>query len=695
LSAAPGTVATLPKALAPMQATRRWLVWRWETNDRGKRTKVPYRATDTSTKASSTDPATWGDYETARDVVLAGRADGIGYSVHNDDIAAFDLDDCIDENGTIATWAWDLIDEADSYVERTVSGTGLRILGFAIGNKIHRKQKVPGTPSSLETYRRAERYIVVTGAALDGFGGELRNVDAPMDEWVAKLDAEAKAEKDRERAAKAEANGAKAFEDHARTSAGGSTDLPPELDYMIRYGVKEGHRSEKFFHVVGWLKDRGMSPGEVEALLSAYPNGIAEKYVGRLRAEIDRAFDKAETKHRASNGTGSTSEDTFAKSPGAQEGGKDKREPGVLFYGDRTPEPPPWLIREILPQTQVGILAGQHSAGKTFIGIDISLSTMTALPFIGHEVERQGAVLWLAAEGASEVTIRLKAAAVHRLGKEAVGELPFAYQVADVPTLSDADALPKLMRLVEDTKAGLAERFPGVDLVMIVVDTLNSAAGFADENSASEAQKVFNVLRRLSGAAGALVLVVDHYGKMTETGVRGSSAKSGAADAILAVMADKDEVTGKITNRRLAVTKLRGAATGMVVPFTLKPVPIDPWGNTHCGVEWDAVIDPNTSGSQKPQRPAWSGNARVLKDAIERAMIDFGKTVRPFTDGSEVKAVAAEKVRAEFYASYPAENAEAKKKAFKRLLDGAIAKHLVASREVVGTDFLWFVQDNQ
>ncbi len=368
--------------------------------------------------------------------------------------------------------------------------------------------------------------------------------------------------------------------------------------------------------------------------------------------------------------------------------------PSVLFYGDTAPEPPPWLIRDILPQKQVAILAGQHSAGKTFIGIDISISTMTALPFIGRKVERQGAVLWLAAEGASEVTIRLKAAAVHRLGKDAVGELPFAYQVADVPTLSEADALPKLMRLVDDTKVGLATRFPGVELAMIVVDTLNSAAGFSDENSASEAQKVFNVLRRLSDASGALVLVVDHYGKMTETGVRGSSAKSGAADAILAALANKDEVTGKIDNRRLAVTKLRGAATGLMVPFSLKPVPVDQWGNTHCGIEWNDTVDLNAAASQKPEKPAWSGNARVLKDAMERAMIDFGKPKRPYIDmTTDVKVVEADKVRAEFYATYPAENQEAKRQAFNRLLKSVLTKHLVAARAIGGIDFLWFVQD--
>ncbi len=698
-SPVPGNIAALPPALAPMVAERRWVVWRWEANDKGKRTKVPYDADRPAIKASSTDPKTWSGYTAARGVATAGLADGIGYCLHGGDVAAFDLDDAIAPDGTILTWAWDLIDECSSYTERTIGGSGLRILGRAAGAKVHRKQKVPGTPSSLETYRVAERYIVVTGASLDGFGDELRNIDGPVDAWVAKLDAAAKAEKDREREAKAEARAhakskttGERFAEHVeRARVFSGSGLPRELDELVRYGVKEGRRSEKFMHAVGWLKDLGHSPADIEGILAAHPTGIAEKFIDRLRAEVDRCYDKADTKHRA---TGGAPDDGFGPSPGAK---AEPAGPALLFYGDVTPEPPPWLIRNVLPQQQVAILAGQHSAGKTFIGIDISLSTMTGLPFIDNEVVRRGAVLWLAAEGASEVTIRLKAAAVHRLGREAAGELPFAFQIADVPTLSEPDALSKLMRLVTEMKERLARDFPGVELALIVLDTLNSAAGFNDENSASEAQKVFNVLRQLSNASGALALVIDHYGKISETGVRGSSAKAGAADAILAALANKDEITGKVDNRRLAVVKLRSAPTGRTVPFTLKPVPVDPFGNTHCGIEWDAIMDLNDAAPQKAEKQAWSGDkARMLKGSIERMLIEHGTEQQPFgLKGPKVKAVHLDRVREEFCRTYPGETAEAKSKAYRRALADAGAKSLIGTREIGAslTDWIWFVKE--
>ena len=70
---------------------------------------------------------------------------------------------------------------------------------------------------------------------------------------------------------------------------------------------------------------------------------------------------------------------------------------------------------------------------------------------------------------------------------------------------------------------------------------MSAAAGFDDENSAAETQKIMNVLASLARETRTLVLVIDHYGKVIDTGVRGSSAKSAAADAILACLGDRDK----------------------------------------------------------------------------------------------------------------------------------------------------------
>jgi hypothetical protein len=177
-----------------LTAEKRWVIWKWETNKKGGRTKVPYRAKHPHTKAKSTNPATWSDYATAV-AAAAAHADGIGFCLLGSGFAAFDLDDCRDPaTGTIHPWAAALVKRAASYTEITVSGTGLRIIGYGDGPKVHRKLNVIDDVT-VEPYRQAERYIVMTGDAL-GEPRELANIDTVIDEVVAELDGAAS--KDRE-----------------------------------------------------------------------------------------------------------------------------------------------------------------------------------------------------------------------------------------------------------------------------------------------------------------------------------------------------------------------------------------------------------------------------------------------------------------------------------------------------------------
>ena len=366
--------------------------------------------------------------------------------------------------------------------------------------------------------------------------------------------------------------------------------------------------------------------------------------------------------------------------------------PLLVWFGDRPPEPPPMLVQDLLPQGQIAIAAGVFSSGKTFVVGDLAACIMLDLPFAGHEIVRPGGVLWMAAEGANEIDARIMAAAEVRAGGE-VHALPFARQAFDVPKLTGPDAEAELLAHADAFKVGLAERFPGVDLVIIVIDTLGSAAGFIDGNSSSEAQRVMDLLRRVNVATGALILLVDHFGKAVETGVMGASAKAQSADAVLGILADKS-LEGEISNRRMAVAKLRGGAGGAVTPFRLRQVRVGEAGGTTCVVDWDLAGEAAQAPMQKPTKNGWSGKGRLLKAAIECATIEHGQLRRPFGgEGPEVKAVERERVRAEFYASYAAEDMATKRKAFGRLLDQALAARLIAAREIGTTDWLWLVTE--
>ena len=155
-----GDLAALPAALRPLTEHKRWIVWKWKQKANGKWTKPPHRADDPSALASSSDPSTWASYTAALAAVTAGVGDGIGYVLTRanglaNGIGALDLDDCRDpDTGAISPWAQELVDETASYVETTVSGTGLRIIGLVDGADLHTKMPADDGGSNRVLSRR-------------------------------------------------------------------------------------------------------------------------------------------------------------------------------------------------------------------------------------------------------------------------------------------------------------------------------------------------------------------------------------------------------------------------------------------------------------------------------------------------------------------------------------------------------------
>jgi putative DNA primase/helicase len=108
----------IPAELKPLS---RWVVAKSEVA-KGRRTKVPYCPDDPTRKASSTDPATWSDFETALRLVESGGFPMLGFQLDGSGYVGIDFDHCV-EDGVVASWALDYIRALDSYTEISVSGT--------------------------------------------------------------------------------------------------------------------------------------------------------------------------------------------------------------------------------------------------------------------------------------------------------------------------------------------------------------------------------------------------------------------------------------------------------------------------------------------------------------------------------------------------------------------------------------------
>jgi hypothetical protein len=80
----------------------------------------------------------------------------------------------------------------------------------------------------------------------------------------------------------------------------------------------------------------------------------------------------------------------------------------------------------------------------------------------------------------------------------------------------------------------------------------------------------------------------------------------------------------------------------------------------------------------------------LFKRALDNALAEFGARTRPFADGPEVIAVDRERVRAEFFKIYPAENTDTKRVAFSRCEKDA-AGSIIGCRDNGTTTMFWLV----
>lgn len=148
-----------------------WVVWRQESRDGGKPTKIPYNAA-TGSKASTTDPETWATFDDALAAYELGTYDGVGFVFsRDDDFAGVDLDDCINADGNIAPEAQKIIDELNSYTEVSPSGKGVKVFlqGQLPQGETGKNKKTPDIDGlgGIEVYDRG-RYFTVTSRHLNG-----------------------------------------------------------------------------------------------------------------------------------------------------------------------------------------------------------------------------------------------------------------------------------------------------------------------------------------------------------------------------------------------------------------------------------------------------------------------------------------------------------------------------------------------
>jgi AAA domain len=321
-------------------------------------------------------------------------------------------------------------------------------------------------------------------------------------------------------------------------------------------------------------------------------------------------------------------------------------------------------------------------------------------------VKRQCGVLLIAAEGADEMRLRLDAVVREKCGN--MTRAPFRwYETA--PLLLQKGAVKTLIAMARQAEASLQAEF-GLPLGLIGIDTIAACAGYSragDEYDNAVGQAVMNVLKAVAQELGCFVLGIDHFGKNLEAGTRGASSKESSGDLVLACLGNK-ELSGTVTNTRLAVRKNRSGRQGQEFPFVLRKVAapeLDEDGDpiTTMVVDWSP---PGTApaGSAAPNDP-WAKPKRQdqrtavlrLKRVLMAILADQGVDLPISPDGPTVRMVDQERVRKAFYASTPADGTPKQKRQFryaqfKRALDWAEQERRIAIGEIGDITYIWLTR---
>jgi RecA-family ATPase len=521
------TRETLPAALLPMANAPkpRWVIWKWvpgkpkADGKPGKPTKPPYQARYPTQKAASDDPSTWGTFDEAARAAPDFARGGVGYMLLDDVIAAVDLDHCRDAvTGSVEPWALALVERCNSYCEVTPSGTGLRIIGLAEGAHVHRKFNVPGTAGSVEFYRRTEtgRFITVTGWQWDSSASALANLDAVMDEEVARLD-EAKQQQ--------RPNGAAEFAFASEPPEIEISDLDLSLlgeaqrvrDTVLegRYGDWKGDRSRAVFFVACQLLRAAVPHDHILAIL-----------LNRAYAISQHIYDQ--------NNPRRTAEKAIRDARGKLEQEPQNEEPKPqplpfidMSNWDNIPVPKrPWAVADRIPLRQPTLFTGEGAAGKSLIELQLCVAHVLGSHWLGSSPEAGPAIYFGAEDEQDELHRRLADIAGHYevkfadLVRNGLHLLSFAGEDAllGVPDRNKKIVPTPLFNQFLEASRDIKPKHIGLD---------TSADVFGgDEINRAQVRQFVGLLRKLAMAGNCAVVLLAHpslTGINSGTGLSGST----------------------------------------------------------------------------------------------------------------------------------------------------------------------------
>jgi len=414
--------------------------------------------------------------------------------------------------------------------------------------------------------------------------------------------------------------------------AGGAseTDIPADTLREIQ-SQDTGNRGTRFWNVMIVLKTLGYTIDGIVALFERYPDGIASKYRGRLRHQVETVWNKL---------------------GGDQQQQQRKNFTFKPFSEITLPALSNYSIKGIFPKVGLVVVWGPPKSGKSFWTFDAVMHIATGRSYRGRNV-RKGTVVYCALEGGSGFAGRVEA---WRRRHKPSKDVPFYLLDVPVDLVADHTALIGNIR----------EQVPS-DPSVIVIDTLNRAM-FGNENESKDMGQFIRAADVVRSAFDCLIIVVHHCG-VAGSRPRGHTSLAGADDAQIMVTRDK---SGNVIAK---VEFMKDAEGGAEIPSKLDPVDL---GTDAEGESLSScVITPAVAEAAEAKLPKGADLALEVLRKLIASSIDSIAAPKEANLPAGTRVCRQTKWREFYYEASPAEDQNAKQKAFRRAHETLIKAKLV------------------
>jgi hypothetical protein len=233
----------------------------------------------------------------------------------------------------------------------------------------------------------------------------------------------------------------------------------------------------------------------------------------------------------------------------------------IEAWDDIQDEPVEWMIHSILPTKSFSALFGPPGSFKSFIALDMAEAIATGRPWMGNEVEKQGAVLYICGEGFGGMGARIKACQIHHSTPKGAPIYVIRHQLNLRSSAEDFNALMMaVVQLVETT---------GIEFQLLIIDTLARAFGGGNENDSDAMGSFITSMGKIQEFLACALMVLHHSGKDLAKGLRGHSSLLGAVDTQLEILRFEDQAKGIIS-----LTKQKDGQDGIRIGFEMVEIEI-------------------------------------------------------------------------------------------------------------------------